>query len=45
MANHKKLKGLRKNRHKSKAGCRARNKSKKSVIERKRLRILKQKEL
>lgn len=40
MANRKKLKCLRKNRHKSKAGNRRRNRQKKSVVEKRRLRIL-----
>lgn len=42
MANIKKLKGVKKNRHNPKAGRRNRGKRKKSVAERKRLKVLAQ---
>lgn len=42
MAGIKQLKGVKKNRHNSKAGCRNRSKRKKSVAERKRLKVLAQ---
>lgn len=42
MANIKQLKGVKRNRHNLKAGRRNRSKRKKSVVERKRLKVLAQ---
>ena len=42
MAGRKQLKGVKKNRHNSKAGNRRRAKSKKTVAEKRRLRLLRQ---
>ena len=42
MSNRKQLKGVKKNRHKSKSGNRRRGKCKKSVVKKCRLRLLAQ---